>query len=225
VLAKETCLIAKRSTVNESTAGLAKSKEGPPDVESNSTGVTLEHATFSPSRPRDSAEFSRWYKEYRGVVRGLIREFIRDPHTVDDISQQAWFKISKAIDRYDPTRSKETTFVSMITRRVIIDHLRRHSSVSRGFGETRRDSPLTDELSDALFPHKGPSPLEKQEQREALEFAEAKMGALDTKRRSVLEQYCRGRTMKEISADLDMPLGSVKSLLWRTLARLRSRFP
>ena len=175
---------------------------------------------------REAFNFDRWYREYSGLVKGIIRKAIVDSHAAEDISQRVWSQLAARGDRYDPSRSKETTFISLVTKRAIIDHLRREGSRAARIPQVSFDTTNTSAHgSDMSVACRESSPLEGLCRTEEVRNAREELRSLEPHKRVLLEQmYGRGRSIEEVALDLEMPVGSVKSLLSRTLKQLRTRW-
>ncbi|MHC4590625.1 MAG: RNA polymerase sigma factor [Planctomycetota bacterium] len=115
----------------------------------------------------------------------------------EDAVQEVFIRLWQTADRYDPRRAKLVTWVMLIARRHLIDRLRRNA--------VRR-------------PEQGP---QEDERNVSLMQRVAELPELQ---RVVIERaYLQGYTLREVSEQLEAPLGTVKSALSRGLARLRER--
>jgi RNA polymerase sigma-70 factor (ECF subfamily) len=128
--------------------------------------------------------------------------------------QEVFVRLWKTADRFDPHRAKLVTWVMLITRRHLIDRLRRQSA--------RPDRvPLDEQRSEstAVPNGNGQPSAEVDEGRERLRRQLARLPELQ---RTVIERaYMQGFSLREIAEQLDAPLGTVKSALSRGLAKLR----
>ena len=121
-------------------------------------------------------------------------------------------RLWKTADRFDPRKAKLVTWVMLITRRHLIDCIRRKTvrPKSHELG-VHNELSATDELH--------ASNILTQERNAALWQA---LQALPEMQRMVIERaYFQGFTLREVSLQLDAPLGTVKSALSRGLLRLR----
>jgi RNA polymerase sigma-70 factor (ECF subfamily) len=130
---------------------------------------------------------------------------------VDDVYLHAW----NYRHRYDPDRGSVRAWLSVLTRHKAIDrYRRRRSSVS-----------LDDEEElQAAFVEMGVVPAADQEvmQMHASRELHRALRLLPPHRRRMLGlAFFRGLSHQEISAQLSMPLGSVKSHIRRALGVLR----
>ncbi|MEM8866609.1 MAG: sigma-70 family RNA polymerase sigma factor, partial [Planctomycetota bacterium] len=73
---------------------------------------------------------------YGGLVWSLASRYCRGAIDTDDAVQEVFIALWKSADRYDPEIASEPTFVTMISRRRLIDMLRRKRSPESETGAT-----------------------------------------------------------------------------------------
>lgn len=156
------------------------------------------------------------YARFGALVYQSARQVLKSRAEVEDAVQEIFVRLWQTADRFDPTRAKLVTWVMLITRRHLIDRLRRQA--------VRPDRAALDESrNDAggaiAPPEPEPSAAEADEGRLRLKRQLARLPELQ---RTVIERaYFQGFSLREIASQLDAPLGTVKSALSRGLARLR----
>jgi RNA polymerase sigma-70 factor (ECF subfamily) len=133
----------------------------------------------------------------------------------EDASQEVFVRLWKTADRFDPRRARLVTWVMLIARRYLIDRLRRKVARPETLGlEAETESAF-------LGAEQGQAPVLPNESNAALK---ARIQELPALQREVIERtYLHGFTLREVSEQLNAPLGTVKSALSRGLARLRER--
>jgi RNA polymerase sigma factor (sigma-70 family) len=158
----------------------------------------------------DGAAVADFLRRHTALVWGQARRFCRDAQEAEDAVQDVFLEIWRSASRFDPAQGSETTFVATITRRRLVDRMRRRSA-----------RPRSDGLEDpAAVPAK--SEPDEAELREEAARARAAMAQLRPEQREVLELALgHGRTHQEIAAVVGIPLGTVKSHARRGLIRLR----
>ncbi|MBZ0173441.1 MAG: sigma-70 family RNA polymerase sigma factor, partial [Phycisphaerales bacterium] len=134
----------------------------------------------------------------------------------DDAVQEVFVRLWKTADRFDPKRAALVTWVMLITRRHLVDRLRRsRARISAGAIEesaVRDESRETEQVGVGL------------ERNERFAHVMEKIAELPELQKSVVTgAYLGGQTLRQISEELDTPLGTVKSALSRALVRLRER--
>lgn len=176
-----------------------------------------------PSVPAErSFDPIRWYEEYQQLVANVVRRRIRDPHVAEDVTQMAWLRILRVGSTYDPARSKESTFVYLVARTAVTDFLRSEMRrweklpLAPHRGDSEAPGPEAEVPSRELTP---PGIVQRGEESEALQ---AHLARLDPRVREMVDGvYGRGRTARELARDLGIPLGTVKSTIFRAIERLR----
>jgi RNA polymerase sigma-70 factor (ECF subfamily) len=135
---------------------------------------------------------------------------LRNPDDAEDAVQEIFVDIWKNAERFDDTKSSETTFVAMIARRRIIDRIRYL---------TRRLS--AESLDDVLLEPFTRADKDMQVSVEAGQAAEA-MRELRPEQQQVLRlSIIQGMSHQEISEATGMPLGTVKTHARRGILHVR----
>jgi len=154
------------------------------------------------------------YDRFGSLVYKVAWQFNPSAHEAEDAVQEIFVRLWQTADRFDPNRAKLVTWVMLIARRHLIDRLRR-GSVRPHEGGLEEDP--------AANPDRGGAEG-RMEQSEWSAALRAKIAELPELQRTVIERtYLQGFTLREVSEQLEAPLGTVKSALSRGLARLRER--
>ncbi len=166
----------------------------------------------------DDAAVAELYDRFGPLVYKAARQSLPSRAEAEDAVQEVFVRLWRTADRYDPRRAKLVTWVMLITRRHLIDKLRRRGvRIDAGSLEVDPGSATGEGR-----PGDGrPEPKLTEEQRQWLRD---KLRELPELQRSVIERtYLQGYTLREVSEQLAAPLGTVKSALSRGLLRLRDR--
>lgn len=166
----------------------------------------------------DEAAIGELYARFGVLVFQTARQVLGARSETDDAVQEVFVRLWRTADRFDPNRAKLVTWVMLITRRHLIDRLRRQAVRPDrvAFDETRMDA---DTVRRGGGPVGVPSEGESDETRQRLI---RQLDRLPELQRTVIERaYLQGFSLREIAGQLDAPLGTVKSALSRGLARLR----
>ncbi|MEM6458343.1 MAG: sigma-70 family RNA polymerase sigma factor [Planctomycetota bacterium] len=173
-------------------------------------------ATPEPLMPRiaagDRAAVSQCLARYRGLVWSLARRSLADVGEAEDLVQEVFIELWRKADRFDPARGKETTFVAVLTRRRVIDRLRRKRTRPEPV-EVATDQPGSSAGPDAL------AEIGDELGRVRAALAELRPDQADALRLAV----CDGLTHAETAERLNLPLGTVKTHVRRGLQKLRDR--
>jgi RNA polymerase sigma-70 factor (ECF subfamily) len=154
------------------------------------------------------------YDRFGSLVYKVARQLLPTRAEAEDAVQEVFVRLWQTADRYDPRRAKLVTWVMLIARRHLIDRLRRNAV--RGTASSFRADGTSDET--------GRRPEQKPFEDERNESLLQRIAELPELQRVVIERaYLQGFTLREVSEQLEAPLGTVKSALSRGLARLRER--
>ncbi|MEZ5967174.1 MAG: sigma-70 family RNA polymerase sigma factor [Planctomycetota bacterium] len=149
-----------------------------------------------------------WSRESAWVAR-LARSLVRDPHTADDVAQDAWLS---AMRTETDARGVRAWMASIV----------RNAARMRARGERRRQR--HEDAARRLHQETVADPTAVAAQRLDLQTKLlAAVRALDEAQRTVIVlRYLEGRTPRAIAADLGVPVRTVHTRLNRALARLRA---
>jgi RNA polymerase sigma-70 factor (ECF subfamily) len=162
----------------------------------------------------DETAMSELYDRFVGLVYKASRQVLPSRAEAEDAVQETFVRLWQTADRFDPHRARLVTWVMLITRRHLIDRLRRKSARPEQLG--------FDASMEALGPVSEPPKLPGGEHD--LDVLRRRIDELPELQRVVIERtYLQGFTLREVSEQLGAPLGTVKSALSRGLARLRDR--
>lgn len=149
---------------------------------------------------------------YSGLVWSIARGMMRTAADAEDAVQDIFLSIWKNAATFDPAKSSEKSFIAMIARRRLIDTLRKagRRPTLVALPENGADPPSDDHLV-------------TQRGAEAL-VAKRLLGELRPDQRQVIEfSVYQGMSHSEISEATDIPIGTVKSHIWRGLNLVRKR--
>lgn len=155
------------------------------------------------------------YDRFGSLVFRAARQVLPTRAESEDAVQEVFVRLWRTADRYDPARAKLVTWVMLIARRHLIDRLRRKRV--RPLDLSLEGDPQGRERSASETPGR----VEEDERRSLLVTRIEELPALQ--REVIVRAYLQGFTLREVSEQLDAPLGTVKSALSRGLARLRDR--
>ena len=144
---------------------------------------------------------------YERAVYNLAVRTLRDSTEAQDATQEAFFKAYRALHTFRPG-AKFSTWIFTICYRLCCDRLAKRKRFSG------------DELPDRADPSAGPAALAERND-EALRLRAA-IDALPEKYRAVITLYhLQGKQYEEIASVLNLPLGTVKTHLFRAKEQLR----
>ena len=154
----------------------------------------------------------RLYDRYASRIFGLGLVMLGNEAAAEDLVQDAFVKLMRSADRYDPARGSLDTWVLLVARSLALDALRRRVLEARMLEATRPTSELEDE----------PGPDRIAETHDLVDRARAAMAGLSDGQRAALElAYFGGKTSAEVAELEGIPLGTAKTRIRSALMKLR----
>lgn len=145
---------------------------------------------------------------FRRKVFGLAYSFLRDRAAAEDVTQEVFIKLWRALPRFDG-RASLSTWIYTIARNTSLSALRARRP------ESSLSDPEVMEAVESLDP--APSADVLVERAAILRLIDQ----LPPKQRQVITLfYMEAQSHEEVAAMLAMPIGTVKTLLHRARARL-----
>ena len=177
----------------------------------------------------DAAAWEDIVRRYQRRIYNICYRFAGSAEDADDLTQEVFIKMYKTLGSYEVERGAFMTWVTTITRNLLVDHFR------KGKHDRLTDSldapPVQEEEGRTLreeIPDKATvSPDEQVRSREAGEAVHEALQKLSPElREAVILRDLQDMDYKEIAGVLKVPEGTVKSRINRgrvELARLLSR--
>ncbi len=161
-------------------------------------------------RDRNQSAFSYLYDNYAAALYGIIFRMVEDTPLAEDILQEAFIKIWNNFAQYDHTKGRLFTWMINITRNLTIDTLR-----SKGYKKQKKIS--QDENSVTGYRDKGLN-----EDRFDTIGLKKQLQYLKPDQRIIIDlAYFNGYTQEEISKEMNIPLGTVKTRMRTAIIELR----
>ena len=177
----------------------------------------------------DAAAWEDIVRRYHRRIYNICYRFAGSADDADDLTQEVFIKMYKTLDNYDVERGAFMTWVTTITRNLLVDHFRKgkHDRLT----DSLDSNPVQDEesraLSERIEDTSRPSPDEQVRSREAGQAVHEALQKLSPElREAVILRDLQDMDYKEIADVLKVPEGTVKSRINRgraELARLLSR--
>lgn len=153
------------------------------------------------------------FDRFGSLVFRMAYQAMPSRQEAEDAVQEVFVRLWRTAGRYDDTRSALVTWVMLISRRHLVDKLRRTKARVRTTSlEQPQIAPAAAET---------PGRLDRDERMAGLM---KRIEALPELQRTVVTRaYLGGQTLRQIGEELNTPLGTIKSALSRALVRLRER--
>lgn len=159
------------------------------------------------------------YDRFASLVYRLAFQAMPTRADAEDAVQEIFVRLWRTADRYDPKRAALVTWVMLISRRHLVDRLRRTKARVKAVSLDDKQPHPSGEEADA---HSGAA----MEQSERFGELMRRVNKLpDLQRTVVTRAYLGGQTLRQIGEELNTPIGTIKSALSRALVRLRERGP
>lgn len=161
---------------------------------------------------RDRASFMRIYDFFAPRLRRYLRNLGVAEHLAEELVQDALLTLWRKAALFDPARASLSTWLFRISRNLYIDHVRREphwTPVQEGLDRMDLlESDCRDSQPESFTDH------------DTLNQAIDRL--LPVQAKLVRMSYLEAKSHGEISRELDMPLGTVKSSLRRAFAKLQA---
>lgn len=173
--------------------------------------IYAEDELLSLLKQGDEQGFGYLYDHYSAALLGIILRIVQRQELAEDLLQEAFLKIYRGIGQYDAARGRLFTWMSHIARNTAIDATR-----SKDFQQSKKIRELEDNVNPTdgfplvmpLVDHIGLNKV---------------VSSLNEDQRNVIDlAYFKGYTQEEISRELDIPLGTVKTRIRNALIQLRT---
>lgn len=162
----------------------------------------------------DQAAVGELYDRFGTLVFRMALQAMPSRQEAEDAVQEVFVRLWRTADRYDDTRAALVTWVMLISRRHLVDKLRRQRArIKAGSLELTQTPLAAREGSDSRL-----------DTDDRLKLMMKRIDALpELQRTVVMRAYLGGQTLRQIGEELNTPLGTIKSALSRALTRLRER--
>ena len=158
----------------------------------------------------DPEAFEELINKYGNLIWSIARRYLSNQNEAEDAVQEIFVALWQSAGRFDPNKASEITFISMITRRRLIDNLRKNN-------KHKVLKSIEDSLSDDVFSQK--SNLEENAEISLVIRALKKLDIQDQELLSL--SIYQGYSHLEIAKLLNLPLGTVKTKIRRNLMKIR----
>ena len=159
----------------------------------------------------DQAALQSLYAATAPRLLGLAQRMVSNRALAEDLVQDTFILAWRHAHRFDPHRGAAIAWLATIVRRQCLDQLRR-----------RRYVPL-DDIGMENFEDTRPNPADLTILSRDAQRLRSCLDKLDPgPRASILMAYFDGLTLAEVSGRQGVPLGTVKSWVRRSLARLKN---
>ena len=176
----------------------------------------------------DADAWEEIVQRYSRRIYNICYRFAGSPDDAQDLTQEVFIKMYRTLGTYDVERGAFMTWVTTVTRNLLVDHFRKTKqerltdSLDTASSEHEDAMPLSEQI-----PDRGPTPITTVQSRETRETVHEALQKLSPElREAVILRDLQDMDYKEIAVVLRVPEGTVKSRINRgrgELARLLQR--
>jgi RNA polymerase sigma-70 factor (ECF subfamily) len=176
----------------------------------------------------DAAAWEEIVQRYHRRIYNVCYRFAGDAENAQDLTQEVFIKMYRTLGTYDSGKGAFMTWVTTITRNLLVDHFRKTKgdrltdSIDQPVSEHEDAQPLSAQIADTGLPPD--AAVQSRETREMVHLALQKLSP--ELREAVILRDLQDMDYREIATALKVPEGTVKSRINRgraELARLLQR--
>ena len=161
----------------------------------------------------DQKAYAELMERYRDSIYFMLLKMVNNKDDADDLTIEAFGKAFKRLDQYTPNFAF-STWLFKIASNNCIDFIRKRKkntfSIDKTF-ENEEGGEMTMDLRSEFL-----DPEEKVMKKQKIKMMHAVVEKLKPRYRTLVElRYFQEMSYEEISAQLDLPLGTVKAQLFR----------
>jgi len=162
----------------------------------------------------DREALAHLYDRYSSSLLGLAIQILRDREEAEEILQEVLMQAWQQAERYDSRRASVRTWLALMTRSRAIDRRRVNSTRARTVVNVKRSGTLRTEVE-----AEGGKNIWLGQLRDRLREELAKIP--DAQRQIIEMLYFGGLTQLQVSQQIDVPLGTVKTRTLLGMQKLR----
>ena len=167
--------------------------------------------------------FTQIMQRYEPLIKGFLHKRLKDEERVRDLTQDTFLRVHRARDRYDTSRKFSTWIYTIASNRLKTEYRTRSRRRETVFSELRKESGPARPVE---FESEHPSPEQLAYEGELRDAIEEAIESLDDHHRiPFVMREVEDRTYEEISDAIGVPVGTVKSRLFRARNAFQTLFP
>lgn len=160
---------------------------------------------------QDKASFAALFRHFAPRVKSYMLRLGSDDSQAEELAQETLATVWRKAGQYDPARAAASTWIFTIARNRRIDAFR------------RTNRPELDPEDPSLVPNAPSQGDAVFEQKQNAERIRAALASLPEEQRQVLHMsFFDDKTHNEIAAELNLPLGTVKSRIRLAFGRVKA---
>jgi RNA polymerase sigma-70 factor (ECF subfamily) len=176
----------------------------------------------------DEDAFRVIVERYEPSIKGFLHKRLKDEERVQDLTQDTFLRVHRARDRYDASRKFSTWIYTIASNLLKNEYRNRSRRRETTFTDLRKDngSQQTGSQRPVEFEADRPTPERLAYQGELREAIQDAIDRMDEHHRiPFVMREVEDRTYEEISDAIGVPVGTVKSRLFRARNAFQQLFP
>jgi RNA polymerase sigma-70 factor (ECF subfamily) len=171
----------------------------------------------------NEAAFAEIMQRYQPLIMGFLHKRLKDEERVRDLTQDTFLRVHRARDRYDSARKFSTWIYTIASNLLKNEYRNRSRRRETAFSELRKESGTTRTVE---FESERSDPEQLAYEGELRLAIEEAIDQLDDHHRiPFVMREVEDRTYEEISDAIGVPVGTVKSRLFRARTAFQTAFP
>lgn len=164
---------------------------------------------------RDREQFAALYQHFAPRVKTYLLRFGLSDAQAEELAQEALLQVWRKAEQYHASKAAASTWIFCIARNLFIDQQR------SGRGKLEQSTDSYHEHEGLLNHHEQASEDDSSWQSSQKHIEDALKELPLMQAQLVYKSYYQGKSHSEIAADLEIPIGSVKSGLRLAFKKLR----
>ncbi|MEL6139563.1 MAG: sigma-70 family RNA polymerase sigma factor [Cyanobacteria bacterium J06628_6] len=180
--------------------------------QSSDWSEVADSALLAAIKDRQVEALQEMYRRHSRLVHGTALRILQTADDAEDLTQEIFLQLWQK-PRYDASRGKLSTYLSLLTRSRALDRVRSRGAKSR-LAHRWHHSQVSSAMTN--------NPLENAHQSEQVQRVRQALMTLTPTEREVLEiAYYEGLSQSQVAQRLNIPLGTVKTRSRTALKKLR----
>lgn len=198
-----------------------------PEAHARTLADLSDEELFARYQEGDEQAFGLIVGRYEPLIKGFLHKRLKDEERVQDLTQDTFLRVHRARARYDARRKFSTWIYTIASNLLKNEYRNRARRRETAFSDLRRETGPSGGPSRPIeFESDGPDPERsayRHELRDAISQAIEQMD--DHHRIPFVMREVDDRTYEEISEAIGVPVGTVKSRLFRARNAFQTLFP
>jgi RNA polymerase sigma-70 factor (ECF subfamily) len=164
-------------------------------------------------------DINELYKKYYSPILNFIMQMLHNSNDAEELTNDTFIKAMQNMEKFNSEKSNISTWLHTIAKRLVIDFVRKDES-----DKYINVGDFVDESGKEIFQFedKRNNSEENLENKELLEAVQKAMSQLKPKYQKIATMFfIEDKPYPEIAEALQMPVGSVKGMVFRIKAMLR----